>query len=219
MARQREAGLSLQVVSRPPIERFMRALALLDYDNIRLHGSFVQGIHGSETEANDIVDRLSNAFRAAFPQLTELDLRFYGGWTDESGSRSPAASQLVSALRFLRARKNGVMIRPTLATTMISFPQLLLRGTIRLQGKQRRQKMVDGMLGCDAAFLASGGQRPVGVVTDDEDLIPALLLSHAANPNGTVWFRCRRAVGTGLNDQSLQRQGIRICCIEKPTQE
>lgn len=192
----------------------MRGSALLDYDNLR-EQPISPSMIDCEVEVFAMVDRLAGTFLTVFPNLTELDLRFYGGWTDESGNLSPDAQQLLPILRSLRGRRYGTIIRPTLARTMVNFSHLLLRGTVRLQAKRRRQKMVDGMLGCDALFMASLADGPVGVVTDDEDLIPAILVSHAANPSGTIWFRQRRAVGSGLNDRSLQRQGLHICCVQE----
>ena len=192
----------------------MRGLALLDYDNLR-EQPVSPSMIDREDEVFAIVGRLARTFLTGFPRLTELDLRFYGGWTDESGCLSPDAQQLLLVLRSLRGRRYGTIIRPTLAGTMVNLSHLLLKGTVRLQARRRRQKMVDGMLGCDAVVMASLADGPVGVVTDDEDLVPALLVSHAANPRGTIWFRQRRAVGSGLNDQSLQRQGIQICCVQE----
>ena len=72
--------------------------------------------------------------------------------------------------------------------------------------------MVDTMLGCDAMFLAAGAPIRIGIVTDDEDLLPAALSAHAANPKLTVWIR-RRAANTGLNDQLVSNQGLQIYCF------
>ena len=65
------------------------------------------------------------------------------------------------------------------------------------------------MLGCDALFAAAGGQVLVGIVTDDDDLVPAALSAQAAGPQPVVWMRPRPA-GAGLNDQILSDLGLRI---------
>ena len=67
-------------------------------------------------------------------------------------------------------------MRPTLAVAMCQFPDLVLRGTVRLRSKRKRQKMVDGMLGSDAVFSVADGVTPVGVITGDDDLIPLFCL-------------------------------------------
>lgn len=62
------------------------------------------------------------------------------------------------------------------------------------------------------------GQRwsRVGVVTDDDDLVPALLAAHAANGTWTIWVRSRRS-REGLNDRRLAHRGLRIHRIEEGT--
>ena len=98
--------------------------------------------------------------------------------------------------------------------TMLQFPDVALRGTLRLQGKRRRQKMVDGMLGCDAVFAVGLAESKVGIVSDDDDLLPAALSAHATNPAGAAWIR-RRAAGAGVNDRALTARGVQIHCLEQ----
>ena len=74
--------------------------------------------------------------------------------------------------------------------------------------------MVDGMIGCDAMFRAAYGRVGIGIVTDDDDLVPAALSANAANPGRTVWIR-RRAAHSGLNDHHLANQGLRIYSIRE----
>ncbi len=74
--------------------------------------------------------------------------------------------------------------------------------------------MVDAMLGCDAVFAATLGQSRVGIVSDDDDLLPAALSAHAADPACTAWMR-RRAAGEGLNDRALSDYGVRIQRLEQ----
>ena len=139
-------------------------------------------------------------------------MRLYGGWTDEHGIPSPAAFRLLQAVSALRGRRHGVIVRPSLAFAMCEFPGVILRGTVRMRSKNKRQKMVDGMLGCDAVFAAAGGQVPVGIVTDDDDLVPAALSAQAAGPQRVVWMRSRR-LGLGLNDQRLSDLGLQIVIV------
>ena len=75
--------------------------------------------------------------------------------------------------------------------------------------------MVDGMLGFDAVFVAASRQVRVGIVTDDDDLVPAALSAQAANPRRVVWMRSR-PLGVGLNDQKLLDLGLQIRHCEDP---
>ena len=196
----------------------MPGLALVDYDNLR--GFRRKSLADFELHAAELVDTLIRAFRSGFPDIRELDVRFYGGWTDEFGLPSRDHLWFLRTLPRLRGRRHGLIVRPALATAMLQFPELILRGTVRFAAqqpgrkRQARQKMVDGMLGCDAVFAVAAGFARVGVVTGDDDLVPATLSAHAANSGLTVWMRPRRA-GTGPNDRSLIERGLRIRQIEE----
>ena len=189
----------------------MQGLALVDYDNLCPDNS---SEHEVEIRTRELLDLLARATLAVFPGLRELDVRLYGGWIDEHGVHSASALWLLPLLPVLRGRRQGLIVRPTLAMTMLQFPGVELRGTVRLRGKRRRQKMVDGMLGCDAVFAAARGHSRVGIVSDDDDLLPAALSAYAADPAGAALMR-RRAFGQGLNDRTLGEYGVRIQCLEQ----
>ena len=193
----------------------MHGIALVDYDNVR-HRDRAEhlrpGRADHEVWTTDLVSDVARAFRRALPELVELDLRLYGGWTAENGQWSPNAQWLLPLVASLRGRLHGLLVRPVLAATMAQFPSVSLRGTIRLQSRPRRQKMVDGMLGFDALHFAKNAAPTLGVlgiVSDDDDMIPALLTVHGARLGPTIWLR-KRAVGAGLNDSTLQRHGVAI---------
>lgn len=189
----------------------MQGLALVDYDNLCPGNRSEMEV---EIHTSELLDALARAAQVAFPDLRELDVRLYGGWLDERGVPSPSASWLLPLLPVLRGRRRGLIVRPTLATTMLQFPDVELRGTVRLQARPRRQKMVDAMLGCDAVFAAALGRSRIGIVSDDDDLLPAALAAHAADPAGTAWMR-PRAAGAGLNDRALLDRGVRIQHLER----
>lgn len=199
----------------------MQGLALVDYDNMcEARGTGRRGRTGQhwtevdfERRTAGLVDAITRVFSIAVPELRELDVRLYGGWTDERGIPSPTAFRLLQVVSALRGRRHGVVVRPSLAFAMCEFPAVILRGTVRMRSKNKRQKMVDGMLGCDAMFAAAGGQVPVGIVTDDDDLVPAALSAQAAGPQPVVWMRSRR-LGRGLNDRRLSDLGLQICHCE-----
>ncbi|MYN64908.1 MAG: hypothetical protein F4X11_07760 [Acidobacteria bacterium] len=188
-------------------------LALIDYDNLR--GFRRKSLADFELHATDLIDTLTRAFRSGFPGIRELDVRFYGGWTDEFGLPSRDHLWFLQTLPRLRGRRHGLIVRPALATAMLQFPEVILRGTVRVEASQPshkrrlRQKMVDGMLGCDAMFAAAAGFARIGVITGDDDLVPATLTAHTANPGLTVWMRPRRA-GAGPNERGLIERGLRI---------
>ena len=189
----------------------MQGLALVDYDNLCPHN---RSEHEVEIRTAELLDLLARASQAAFPGLRELDVRLYGGWLDEQGVHSPSALWLLPLLPVLRGRRKGLIVRPTLAMTMLQFPAIELRGTVRLLARPRRQKMVDAMLGFDAVFAATLSQSRVGIVSDDDDLLPAALSAHVAAPAGAALMR-RRAAGAGLNDRALSECGVRIQCLEQ----
>ena len=195
-------------------EHLGQGLALVDYDNVCQYKK--KNPSGTEVEFHtaELLDRLARTFCGVFPDLKELDVRLYGGWIDERGSSSPLALGLREVLPSLRSRRYGLIVRPSLATTLIQFPDLILWGTVRFHFGPRRQKMVDGMLGCDAMFVAAADPRPVGLVTDDEDLLPAALSAHAASTQPMVWVR-PRSMGKGLNDWGLSERGLRIHSFEE----
>lgn len=186
----------------------MPGLALVDYDNLR--PSPRPGTRSIGPGVRDVVDAVVIGFREAFREVQDLDIRLYGGWIDERGHRSPAALGLDAALPSDRGTIHGVTVRSVIATRLLSVPDVVLRGTVRLRARRVRQKMVDGMLGCDTLFAARSGLERVGVVTDDDDLVPALLAARAgASTAGPVWIR-RRATGSAPNDDLLMERGVRI---------
>ena len=182
-------------------------LALIDYYNFRTPEAKSRADLELETET--VLDEVVGAFGHVFPGTAELDVRLYGGWTDESGSPTADAAWLLQLLPALRGRRHGVIVRPSLATAMIRFPEFLLRGTLRGQGRNRRQKMVDAMMGVDAMYMASEGMTCLGIVTNDDDLLPAAVTAHDINGEVLAWIRARPA-GSALNDRVLLEKGLRI---------
>ena len=181
----------------------MQGLALIDFDNFRERGK--KSKVDLEIDAQTVVDSVARTFAATFPDAHELDVRLYGGWTDQNGLPSRDAYWLHELLPDLRGRQHGLIVRPALATTMIRFPEFLLRGTVR--GRNQRQKMIDGMMGCDALYVAAQGQIRIGLVTDDDDLLPAALSAHDTNAGMLVWIRTR-SIGSAVNDSFLESKGL-----------
>ena len=194
----------------------MQGLALVDWYNFRRRDQNSKA--DLELVTLTIVEQVSRAFATLFPDARELDLRLYGGWITEQGWPSRHASWLHELLPVLRGRRNGLIVRPALATSMIQFPMFHPRGTVRRRmrpptgsGTDRRyvQKMVDGMLACDALYAAAQARTCVGIVTDDDDLLPGALSAHAGHPDAVVWMRTR-AVGSAMNDAALVSEGLTV---------
>lgn len=93
----------------------MHGLALVDWYNFRRPDQSTKT--DFELITDTIVDRVSHAFATLFPDTHELDVRLYGGWTDELGWPSRHASWLYELLPYLRGRRNGLIVRPMLATS------------------------------------------------------------------------------------------------------
>ena len=182
-------------------------LALVDYDNLRWRQK--QSKASLELDARTLVDDVAYAFAVMFPATRELDIRLYGGWTDSTGFPSRVASWFYELLPNLRGRRCGLIVRPALATTMIQFPEFFLRGTVRGGEGRQRQKMIDGMMGCDALHVATLERTYIGVVTDDDDLLPATLSAHAKKAGMLAWLRVRN-IGSAINDSNLLTYGLRI---------
>ena len=188
----------------------MQGLALVDWYNFRRRDQNSKA--DLELVTLTIVERVSRAFATLFPDARELDLRLYGGWINEQGWPSRHASWLNELLPVLRGRRNRLIVRPALATSMIQFPLFHPRGTVRRRTGRRagyEQKMVDGMLACDALYAAAQEQTCVGIVTNDDDLLPSALSAHASHPRAVVWMRTRE-VGSGMNDAALLNEGLTI---------
>ena len=186
-------------------------LALIDYDNFRRRDEKTQA--DLEDRTYTLVDAVSHAFVTLFPDTLELDVRLYGGWTDPYGSPSRDASWLIELLPSLRRRWYGLIVRPSLATAMIAYPEFILRGTVRGSRSRQRQKMIDGMIGCDAIHMTQEEQTYVSIVSTDDDLLPAALSAYRNSAGMLVWMR-DRPVGSAYNDTELLKLGLTIHQLE-----
>ena len=65
----------------------MQGLALIDHDNFRRRDRKSRA--DMEIDARTLVESVARTFIIAFPDTRELDIRLYGGWTDETGGPEP----------------------------------------------------------------------------------------------------------------------------------
>ena len=190
----------------------MEGLALVDFHNLYRGRRDQVGI---ESAAEEIVDQVTTTFLGLAQEVQGIDIRLYGGWLDEDGLTSPDTEVLLPMLPYLRGRRRGIVVRPSLATTMLAYPGFQLRGTVRLRTRPYRQKMVDQMIGCDAIFVAGDASEIVtAVFTDDDDIIPSLMSAHSIRPGAARWIRAASEVNRP-NDQQLRSLGLNIA-IGKP---
>ena len=178
--------------------KVMQGLALVDFHNYMSPKTSRTGL---QSTAEELVKTVVATFSDWQPQIREIDLRLYGGWIDEAGDTSPDASVLLPFIPYLNGRYNGIVVRLSLATTMLVQPEFTLSGTVRLQVRRHRQKMVDQMIGCDAIFM-TGDSVLVAVFSDDDDMIPPLVMAHSIKPGSTLWVR--RTTTKRPNDKLLK---------------
>ena len=184
----------------------MQGLALVDFHNFLRRRSTAAEIELTLTE---VVDHAVSTFRDIAPDIEELDIRLYGGWLDESGLITPHAQTMLPVLSILRGRRQGIVARPTLATSMLTFPSIRLRGTLRLRAPRRRQKMVDQMMGYDTVFASEDTCVLSAIFTNDDDVVPALMISRLKASGATWWVR-NPSDTPRPNDSVLLALGLKI---------
>lgn len=152
-------------------------------------------------EPGDVDDALNTIFSAlrasigrAPSEIVELEIRLYGGWVTSAQSHSQVATWLLQAIARARGLHAGFRILPVCALTLAELPHISLVGTIRDRG----QKMVDTMLCLDILHFSDSGSRLV-VMSDDDDMVPAVLVAASRGPRELRLLR-RRPLGVGQND-------------------
>jgi len=138
--------------------------------------------------------------------LGALDVLLYGGWNLRDGRETRLASVLAPELRRYRRLVHGVAFRPELRTTTFALIAHQLVGLLRPSPPPPRQKMVDTMLALDTIFAATRLGVPVWVVSEDDDLVPALA---EAGPLAPASFTLLRD-GRSPNEQLLRRSRVAL---------
>lgn len=177
--------------------------ALVDYDNVCTAVSPEVRAEDVALNLNELLGALAIRTANLIPDSRELVVRFYGGWFDRTGRITARGSWVVNQLPSFRTRIHALQVRPTLAASLVAYPEVDLVGTYRpdLGG----QKMVDTMITVDAIALA-GREEQLMIVSDDEDFAPAAIASGrvATRRRMVTWLRRRRAAGDAPNDGVLQ---------------
>jgi hypothetical protein len=181
------------------------AYCLVDYCNVRSRDD--ENANDVGFNLTEIFDRILEAIVNHTAGVNALNVRFYGGWIDETGFYTPLAQWLLATLPDYRQLRRGVRVLPTLAITLDELPKEPLIGTLRVRAKRRRQKMVDTMIVMDLRRLCTHG-RAVILASDDDDFIPAWL-GDAARPDFALWLRLREPETT-LNQRLLDECRVRV---------
>jgi hypothetical protein len=121
---------------------------------------------------------------------------------------------LLALLGRFRGRRNGVRTLPALVTTLTAAPSNNLIGTLREETVPRRQKMVDCMIAVDALHFARLEDSAIVIVSDDDDLVPAVIGAAILTEYPVCWVR-KRPVGVGLNDALLTSLNVRLGSLPK----
>lgn len=193
-------------------------LWLVDFDNLGLSAvagageqerprrPFTPTVLETELQLDALVDRVIACLGARLGSRAFCELRLYGGWTDEFGYYTPQAQQLLTLLHRFRRRVKGHLLYPRLVETVAPLPQARLIGTLRVDCRRPRQKMVDALMNVDLAQLTISGWSGVAVISSDDDCVPGLLV---AKMTPMVWLR-QGSWRERPNDRLLAAQGIEI---------
>jgi hypothetical protein len=186
-----------------------RGYFLLDWDNVigRLFPSYRgDRLRLAASKAALPVLAAEMAQLAKSEGLRAIDVLLYGGWNLRDGSDSRLASGLAPELRRYRRLVAGVALRPELRTTTFALVAHQLVGLLRPTPAPARQKMVDTMLALDAIFAVTRLRVPVWVVSEDDDLVPALA---EAGPKASASFTLLRD-GRSPNHVLLRRNRVAL---------
>jgi hypothetical protein len=197
------------------------AVYLIDFDNVRPDAG-VPHRNRDCSMAADHVRRQALEHARNYGGITEVRLRYYGGWFLKRGDASYDARDLRRWITRAPRRDGELLVATELASSLLAQPLTTFYGTLRLPGQQvsaltcgglcarhcrqaPHQKMVDAMLSLALVHISS--LEPVHVVlySSDEDLLPSVLLAAKMNGRATkiTWLRPGRPSGDSPNDVHL----------------
>lgn len=187
----------------------MNVVALIDFDNVRV--APIERPGDLDANLSEFFKLLPERVGQVLTDVREIQARFYGGWIDESGRYTQLASEMLTALSSFRGLRDGMRVLPLLATSLERRMDYHLLGTIRMQARPFRQKMVDTMMVADSLFLSRYDNRNIVLVSNDDDLVPAALeaVEELTGPARICWLRLRDN-GQGLNDGRLTSVGVAL---------
>ena len=186
-----------------------KAIALVDYDNVRptqreTSPDFL------EINLTKLTEGVCGAVRSMMgDEVDELQVRLYGGWTLLNGRFTERGDWLVRRVSAARGLRDGIRVLPEIALAIEQRRGCRLRGLFRNRSGLNEQKMVDSMICVDLLHFAKSFEGPIFLVSDDDDMVPALLAAGEADRQ-TVCVLRHREQGSGTNDDHLTSCRIRI---------
>jgi uncharacterized LabA/DUF88 family protein len=179
---------------------------LVDYDNaIELSESVHKNV---SINLSVLSRRLARTLGSRIPDSEELFVRLYGGWLTLDNQLSHRGVWLLSEISNFRRKIEALRLRFTVVREILARSDLTLRGTYRQGG----QKMVDVMIAVDLLSLAPERDTSLVLVSDDDDLIPAVVAGaeHRNSRNPVHLLRRRKAAGSAQNDHVIQQCNVII---------
>lgn len=151
---------------------------LVDYDN---------AVQIKERTESDIENNLAALTKsicetvyAKIPGSEEADCRLYGGWRTVDNQYTRRAEQMLGRLQRFRGRRGRIRVKLSMITEVLARDGVTIAGTYQ----NGAQKMVDVMLALDLLYLSKFEECGLVLVSDDSDLLPAILV--AASRRGRV---------------------------------
>ncbi|HEV7591272.1 MAG TPA: hypothetical protein VGO40_24380 [Longimicrobium sp.] len=180
-------------------------IALVDYDN----AIYLQEKNEADVGFNlsQLLASLATFAREKLGRIDELRVLLYGGWLVETGAYSDRAQWILATIGRFRGRRNGMRVLPSLVTALAVRPTDNLIGSYRVNTVPRRQKMVDCMIAVDAMYFVRSEDAPLIIVSDDDDLVPAVIGIRGCTTQPVFLVR-KRPQGEGLNDSLLAELAI-----------
>lgn len=173
----------------------VEAIALVDYDNVRLHRrEDTEAAH--EENLEDIVARLATYAKSEI-RPREIALRLYDGWVSATNQLTQRANRVLKSLGAARVRREGITFRAEMVFAPALAPTRRLVGTFRHQAGTPVQKMVDSMLCLDAIYFSEISATMIA--SDDDDIFVGALAASARRSSAIHLLRAR-PIGEGLND-------------------
>lgn len=204
------------------------AVYLIDFDNVRPDIG-VPYRNRDTAQAADFVRRQVLQHAASSAGITDVRLRYYGGWYLKRGDSTYDCRDLVRWIPRAPKRDGVMRVVIELASSLLAYPALDFYGTLRLPGVQTaaascsspcslhcaprpQQKMVDMMLGLDLVRLTSVEPVHAVLYSSDEDLYPAVLEASHGNGRATkiTWLRPGRPSGNSPNDTHVASTALEI---------
>jgi hypothetical protein len=177
---------------------------VVDYDNAAIHKERSQTDVALNLDL--LTSRVSGALSSLIPDSEEAILRLYGGWLTLDRQSTQRAGWLLAEMTNYRRKVGPLRLRISMVTAILAKADVSIFGTYQDQ----EQKMVDEMLAVDVIEMASETDTSLAVVSDDQDVIPALIAAgeRRTSRNPIYLLRRRNAPGDVKTDVILKQANV-----------